>query len=146
MNSIYWLVAIAVFVVIEIITLGLTTIWFAGGAFVAFLLSLAFDNLIAELAVFIVVSLVLLIFTRPIAAKYFNGQRVKTNYEGLIGKEARVISRIDNLNACGQVSLNGQEWSARAVSDKDIIESGETVEVKDVSGVKLIVEVKKEEV
>lgn len=38
MNSIYWLLLIIVLLVIEIITLGLTTIWFAGGALVAFIL------------------------------------------------------------------------------------------------------------
>lgn len=145
MNSIYWLIGIAVFLVIEIVTLGLTTIWFAGGALVAFFLSLVFDNLILEFAVFIVISLVLLFFTRPVAAKFFNGQRVKTNYEGLIGKKAKVTGRIDNQNACGQVILNGQEWTARAVNDRDIIEVDEVVVVKDISGVKLIVEVEKEE-
>lgn len=146
MNPIYWLIGIAVFLIIEIITLGLTTIWFAGGAFVAFLLSLVFDNMLLELIVFLVVSLILLIFTRPIAAKYFNKQRVKTNYEGLIGKEAKVISKIDNFNASGQVILDGQEWTARSTNDNNIIEAGERVVVRNIAGVKLIVDVKREDI
>jgi membrane protein implicated in regulation of membrane protease activity len=145
MNSIYWLIALAVFIIIEIITLGLTTIWFAGGSLIAFLLSLVYDNLILEVVVFLVVSLVLLIFTRPIAAKYFNKQRVKTNYESLIGKEARVTEKIDNFNASGQVIVEGQEWSARAVNDQKVIAPGERVVIRSISGIKLIVDNERED-
>lgn len=144
MNSIYWLIALAVLLIIEIITLGLTTIWFAGGALIAFLLSLFGDNVTLEIVVFFIVSLALLIFTRPIAAKYFNKQRTKTNYESLIGKEARVIEKIDNFNASGQVILSGQEWAARAVDDHNIIDLGKRVIVRNVTGVKLIVEIEEE--
>ncbi len=140
MNSIYWLIALAVFLVIEIITLGLTTIWFAGGALIAFLLSLIVDNSILEFVVFIIVSFVLLYFTRPIAQKYFNKQRIKTNYESLIGRDGKVIEKIDNFNNTGQVIVNGQEWTARALIDQEIIETGEKVVIREVSGVKLIVE------
>lgn len=93
MNSSYWLIALAVFLVIEIATLGLTTIWFAGGALIAFLLSLVTDNFILEFSAFIIVSLVLLFFTRPIAQRFFNKQRVKTNYESLIGRHGKVIEK-----------------------------------------------------
>lgn len=141
MNSIYWLIALAVFLVIEIITLGLTTIWFAGGALVAFILSLITDNIILEVALFFIVSLVLLFFTRPIAVRYFNKQRVKTNYQSIIGREGKVIERIDNFNNTGQVTINGQEWTARSNQDENIIEIGSRVIVKEVAGVKLIVEV-----
>ena len=145
MNSTYWLITLAVLLVIEIITLGLTTIWFAGGALVAFLLSLVSDNFILELVVFLVVSFVLLFFTRPIAQKYFNKQRVKTNYESLIGKDGKVIERIDNFNNTGQVVVGGLEWTARALDSQEIIETGERVIIRKVSGVKLIVEVEEEE-
>lgn len=145
MNSTYWLIALAVLLVIEIITLGLTTIWFAGGALVAFLLSLVSDSFILELVVFLVVSLVLLFFTRPIAQKYFNKQRVKTNYESLIGRDGKVIERIDNFNNTGQVVVGGLEWTARALDSQEIIETGERVIIRKVSGVKLIVEVEEEE-
>ncbi len=146
MNSTYWLITLAVLLVIEIITLGLTTIWFAGGALVAFLLSLVSDSFILELVVFLVVSLVLLFFTRPIAQKYFNKQRVKTNYESLIGRDGKVIERIDNFNNTGQVMVGGLEWSARALDSQEIIETGERVIIREVSGVKLIVEIEKEEI
>lgn len=145
MNSIYWLIALAVLLVIEIITLGLTTIWFAGGALIALLISLVMDNLILEFVAFLVVSLALLIFTRPFAAKYFNRGRVKTNYEVLIGKEAKVTQRIDNFNSTGQVIVNGQEWTARAMKEDSIIEPGKRVVVREISGIKLIVDMKEED-
>lgn len=143
-NSVYWLIALALLIFIEILTLGLTTIWFAGGALVAFIVSLFFDNLIVEIILFLVVSLVLLYYTRPIVLKYFNPKRTRTNYEGVIGKEAVVIITIDNINAVGQVIVDGQEWSAKSVHS-EVIEKGAKVLIHDVIGVKLIVSQIKEE-
>lgn len=143
-NSIYWLIVLAVLIFIEIITLGLTTIWFAGGALVAFIFSLFFDNLLVEMILFLVVSLLLLYFTRPLVIKYFNPKRTRTNYEGVIGKEALVIVTIDNYNAIGQVVVDGQEWSAKS-AEGEVIEKGTRVIVREVVGVKLIVSIKKEE-
>jgi membrane protein implicated in regulation of membrane protease activity len=143
-NSILWLLILAILIFIEIITLGLTTIWFAGGALVAFIISLFIDNLLLELILFLVVSMVLLYFTRPLVLKYFNPKRTKTNYEGVIGKVALVITTIDNMNAVGQVIVDGQEWSAKAMEDV-VIEKGHKVKVHGITGVKLIVSVYKEE-
>jgi membrane protein implicated in regulation of membrane protease activity len=142
-NSIAWLILLAFLIFIEIITLGLTTIWFAGGALVAFIVSLFYDNLILEIILFVIVSLVLLFFTRPIVKKYFNSTRTKTNYEAVIGKEALVTSTIDNINNAGWAIVNGLEWSARSV-DGQIIEKGTKVIIESVSGVKLMVSIKKE--
>ncbi len=144
MDSMYWLVILAIFLLIEIITLGLTTIWFAGGSLVSFFLSLLVDNMILEITVCLIVSFLLLFFTRPVAKKYFNKQRIKTNIDLLIGKEVKVIETIDNLNGKGWVILNGQEWMARAMNDDTIIPEGERVTVRRVSGVKLIVDIKEE--
>lgn len=146
MEAIYWLIGLAVLLVIEIITLGLTTIWFAAGALVAFIAALIGMNVFVQILLFLVVSILLLYFTRPVAVKYFNSKRVKTNYESLIGKEAKVLERIDNFNATGTALLDGQEWTARAFDDNEIIEEGTKVIVVKISGVKLIVEIQKEEV
>ena len=144
MNSIAWLIILAVLVFLEIITLGLTTIWFAGGALVAFIVSLFYDNLLIEIVLFLTISLLLLFFTRPVVIKYFNPKRVKTNYEGVVGKEAIVNVAIDNMKAVGQVIVDGQVWSARSAKG-EIIEKGSKVMVQSVSGVKLIV-FKKEDI
>lgn len=146
MEAIYWLIGLAVLLVIEIITLGLTTIWFAAGALVAFIAALIGMNVFVQILLFLIVSILLLYFTRPVAVKYFNSKRVKTNYESLIGKEAKVLERIDNFNATGTALLDGQEWTARAFDDNEIIEEGTKVIVVKISGVKLIVEIQKEEV
>ena len=137
-NSIYWLIILAVLIAIEFFTLGLTTIWFAGGALVAFIVSLFMDILFLEIVLFIAVSLALLFFTRPIVIKYFNPKRVRTNYERIIGKEALVTLKIDNINAAGEVIVEGQYWSARSV-EGNIIEEGSRVVVEEVQGVKLMV-------
>ena len=87
-----------------------------------------------------VISLILLFFTRPIAVKYFNKDRVKTNVESMVGRQAIVTDEIDNLKAAGQVTVNGQEWTARSWDEKVKIPVGEVVTVRAINGVKLIVE------
>ncbi len=138
MEGVFWLFIVVVMAIIEIITLGLTTIWFAGGALVAFIASLLGANLIVQIVLFIVVSVGLLALTRPLAVKFLNKDRESTNAESLIGKRAVVKQEIDNLNAQGMVSVNGQEWTARAYEEK-IIPEGATVEIMEISGVKLLV-------
>jgi len=134
-----WLAALVVFIVIEIVTMGLTTIWFAGGALIALLLALANTPMIVQAIVFLVVSMILLICTRPLAVKYFNQKREKTNVDSMIEKQAIVLKEINNLQETGKVSLGGMEWSARAYENDVIIPVGAVVEIKEVRGVKLIV-------
>ncbi len=136
---IFWLVFFIIAIAIEVMTLGLTSIWFAGGALIALVLSMFNLPVVFQVIVFIAVSLALLIFTRPIAVRYFNKDRLKTNVETLIGKQAIVINEIDNLQGIGQVTVGGQEWSARSADDKKQFAVGEVVEVVAVNGVKLIV-------
>jgi len=138
MNSVFWLIILAVLIFMEIMTLGLTTIWFAGGALSAFIVSLFFNNLLVEVILFLVISLVLLYFTKPLVIKYFNPKETNANYEGVIGKDALVIIKIDNMNAVGQVTVDGQEWSARSL-EGNMIEKGTKVKVRGISGVNLIV-------
>ena len=143
MDGIVWLIVFVVMIIIEIITLGLSTIWFAGGALVAFLASLAGAGIPVQVVLFLVVSFLLLAVTRPIAVKYFNKDRTKTNAESLIGAVAVVQETIDNLQATGRVQVHGQEWAAR--SENDItIEPGTEVLVEEIHGVKLIVKSKTE--
>ena len=137
--SIIWLVVLAILLVIEFLTLGLTTVWFAGGALVAFLVSLAGGPLWLQLLMFIAVSVVLLLFTRPLAVKYLNKDVQKTNVDSIPGQKGIVTATIDNLKAEGQVTIQGMEWTARA-KNGNTIEKGKVVRVTAVEGVKLIVE------
>ncbi len=135
-----WLIVFVACIIIEIATMGLATIWFAGGSLVAAVASVAGAPLFVQILLFFAVSLVLLYFTRPIAVKYFNKDRVKTNAESLIGKQAIVISEINNLQGIGQVTVGGQEWSARNAADDSKIIVGSVVIIRAISGVKLMVE------
>jgi len=141
-----WLIFLVVMLVIEIITMGLTTIWFAGGALVAFVLALFNVPLVVQIFACLIVSLGLLFFTRPVAVKYFNKDRARTNIEGMIGAEAIVLSEIDNVQEVGRVSVGGKDWMARSSKNGVKIPAGTVVIVKSVSGVKLIVEEKREEI
>lgn len=134
-----WLVVLIVTIAIEVGTLGLTSIWFAGGALAALIVAVFSLPVWLQILIFFVVSLLLLVFTRPIAVKYFNKDRVRTNVESMVGRQAIVISEIDNLQGIGQVTVSGQEWSARSEDDKVNMAVGTVVVVVAVSGVKLIV-------
>ncbi len=136
---IVWLVILIVAIGIEVGTLGLTSIWFAGGALIAVVAAAFSLPVWLQVMLFLTVSLLLMVFTRPVAVKYFNKDRVRTNVESMIGRQAIVISEIDNLQGIGQVTVGGQEWSARSEDDRQRMAVGTVVTVAAVSGVKLIV-------
>jgi len=142
--TIGWLIFIAVCLLLELATVSLTTIWFAGGAIVACILAALGVPAYIQIIVFLIVSIVLLIFTRPLAMKYFNKNRTKTNVDSIAGKQAIVTKAINNLKAEGQVTLDGMEWTARTTEDGNNIPEGAVVTVVEVQGVKLIVEERKE--
>ena len=143
METIFWLILFVVLLIIEIFTMGLTTVWFEGGALVAFVLAFAGLGLPVQIIVFLLVSILLLVLTRPIAIKFFNQERQKTNADSLIGQRAVVLETIDTLHGTGRVEVNGMEWSAKAEDAAAVIEAGAVVSVEGIQGVKLIV--KKEE-
>ena len=140
MLNLIWLGLFILLLVIEIITVGLTTIWFAAGALAALAANVLGADLIIQIIIFLAVSIVLLIFTRPWAEKHLNRKRVRTNYEREIGKVIRITEKVDNLNQTGKSVVDGQEWTVRSQSSNDILEKDELAKVIAVSGVKLIVE------
>ncbi len=137
---VFWLIVLAICAVVELITMGLTSVWFAGGALVAACISLVCPFFWVQVIAFIVVSVLLLIFTKPIAVKFFNKGRIKTNAESLIGQRAIVVSEIDNLKGIGEVTVSGLDWSARTEEDGLVIPEKAVVVIKRIEGVKLIVE------
>lgn len=139
MASVCWLIAFVAFIGIELYTMVLTTVWFAGGALVAFILSLFGVGVTVQLIVFVITSFILLFFTRPLASKYLNGRTVKTNVDSLIGRTARITAQVNNQLGTGTAVLGGQEWTARALRDEDIYSEGTMVKVYEIHGVKLIV-------
>ena len=140
-TSICWLAVFVLLIVIELATMGLTTIWFAGGAVAGFIASMLGANVVIQAGVFFVVSIVLLIFTRPFAVRYINSNKTKTNIDGLIGQEALVLEEINNIRETGCARLEGKEWTARSVDDT-VIPADTVVIVERIEGVKLIVKTK----
>ena len=136
--SIIWLAAAIGFAVAEAISVGLTSMWFALGSLAALLVCGLGGALWLQFTVFCAVSLLTLALLRPLAKKYFTPKLTATNADRNIGREAVVLEEIDNLRATGQVSVGGVVWTARAEGDR-VIPKGETVRIRRIEGVKLIV-------
>ena len=137
--SIFWLAAVIVLGVVEALTVGLVTVWFALGALAALISSLFGGPLWLQILLFIVVTAVTLVTTRPLVKKYFGKSSHKaTNADMVIGKQAHVTEDIDNLMGEGAVKCMGKEWSARS-ENGEAIAKGETVTAVKIEGVKLIV-------
>lgn len=134
----FWLIAAVVFAVIELITLQLVSIWLAAGS-VGALIALSFNASVPlQFLVFVIVSGVLLIFTRPIVKRLTVKKVEATNADRLIGQVATVTEEISNHDAKGAVLISGVTWTARSV-DNTVIPKGDKVKIERIEGVKLIV-------
>lgn len=141
MNPVYfWLITMILFIGFELATMGLTTMWFALGALVALAVAAVGGPVGLQVIVFFAVSLLALFCFRNLAKEHFNRNRVKTNADSLIGRKGIVTEDISNIYATGQVTIAGQEWTARSVDDNVTLEKGEMVVIRSISGVKLMVE------
>ncbi len=133
-----WLAIMIILVIIEVVTLGLVCIWFAGGALIAAIIAVFGGPWWLQLIAFVAVSAVLLIFTKPVAKKYFTDKIQKTNSEDLVGKKVMVTETVDNVRATGVAVASGLEWTARAREDGVTFDKGEIALVQAIEGVKLI--------
>ena len=135
--AVIWLALAVIFLIIEAITVGLATIWFAAGAFAAFVLSLLNVPVLAQVVIFLAVSCCLLVFTRKIFVEKLRTGSESTNVDALIGETGIVTEEIRPLTV-GQVKINGQIWSALG-KDDETIEKDRLVKVIAIEVVKLIV-------
>ena len=134
----FWAVAIVVFAILEAITTQLVSVWFIVGSIAALLSRWLGAPFYLQLIVFVGVSAITLVRTRPLIKKHLKPKNEPTNADRVIGQTAVVTETIDNLAAKGQVKVDGQIWSARC-SEDTVIEEGKQVEIKRIDGVKLIV-------
>lgn len=139
MMAIVWIALIIIFAAVEIVTVGLTSIWFAGGALAALLCYALGLSELWQFIIFVTVSLVLLLFTRPWALKYLKPYLIKTNYEQVIDENVCLTENIDNIKGTGTAVYKGQEWTARAYDNNKTFEAGSIVKVKEIRGVTLYV-------
>ena len=141
---VFWLAATVVFVLVEIMTVGLTSIWFAAGSFVAFIIALLGGNVVVRGIAFILVSVVLLALTKPWAGKYINSRTVKTNVDSLVGERTVLTEDADSMKQTGKAVVNGRSGQSDRRTRLRVIRKGELIEVVKISGVKLIVKRVKE--
>ncbi len=134
-----WLVLTAAFLIFEACTATLLTTWFAIGSGVAAVLAAVGVPMGWQVAVFFVVSVVLLLCARPFFNKILMKKKVLTNKDSLIGTRTFVTERVDNLAQTGYVKINGVFWVARSYDDNVVADEGELVEIAQIQGNKLIV-------
>lgn len=138
-----WLIVIVLAGLLEAATMQLSSIWFIGGGLLSLLIALIGGPLWLQIVLFILVSVVLLVFTRPILMDKLQLGKNKTNADSLIGETCIVNEPIDNVKSEGSVKIKSLIWTARSVNDEITFKKGDRVVVSEIQGVKLIV--KKEE-
>ena len=134
-----WLALLIVFIIIEVATVQLVTLWFAIGSLAALLTSIATDNIVIQVCVMLVVSALSLVLTRPFVKKLTKNEVHPTNADTNINQEGIVTEEINNLLGKGGVKIGGTLWTARSSREELIIPEGAKVIVEQIQGVKLIV-------
>ncbi|WP_324824188.1 NfeD family protein [Sinanaerobacter sp. ZZT-01] len=137
-GALVWIFIAVIFAVIEALTMGLTTIWFSAGAVCAAVVSMLHAHMLMQVIVFLVVSVVLLYFTKPLAEKKLRIGQEKTNADALIGRKGLVVAEIAPYQT-GLVKVDGQVWTAIGMTNDTHIENGTEVTITKIQGVKLIV-------
>lgn len=134
---IMWLAVGVVFLIVELLTTALVSIWFVPSAIITCLLSFVVDNLLIQIAIFVALSAVFMVVCRKIYNKHIKKpvDDVDQN-EKLIGKTAKVAEDTNGIS--GRILVGDVYW--KAVSENgDIIPKGETVKIKSVNGTTLVI-------
>lgn len=136
--SFIWLSIVIVLSILELITTQLVSIWFVIAGIAAFIVSLFMDSIFVQIAIFVVLTVLLLIVTKPMVKKIMNFKKISTNSDKNIGRKAFVTTEINNKKETGEVKIDSMFWSARSVDDTVIPENSEVI-IESIKGVKLIV-------
>ena len=139
-NTIYifWTVLVIIFAVFEGVTAQLVSIWFVIGALASLISAFFGANPAIQIVIFIAVSILALVITRPLVKKYINPTKERTNADKVLGQVGIVVEDINNIQSKGQVKIDGKIWSARSL-DNSLIPENEKVIIERIEGVKLIV-------
>lgn len=135
-----WLIAAGVFFIMEIATVGFMIFWLGVAALIVCLVSLFTANIFVQMSIFVVLSALLLLCTRPFVEKFVikKDEKVITNAYSIIGKEAIVTSSFDTSSKVGQIKIGSEKWTAKSVND-EILNEGDKVKIETIDGVKAIV-------
>ncbi len=139
-----WLGVTILAAVAEAAAPALVSIWFVPGGLAALIVSLLGGPIWLQILLFLVVSTLALLVTRPLAKRIQKEKAESTNADMVLGCTALVTEDISNLLGIGRVAVRGNSWAARSVEDSTVISKGETVRVERIEGVKLIVRPEKE--
>ena len=139
----FWLIVAGIFFIGEMLTTGFLIFWLGIGSILAMIVSFFTDNLIIQTAVFVISSCLLIFFTKPFVDKFItkNEKKVKTNAYSIIGKVGIVIEEINPMLGTGLVKVGTETWSAIS-EDKSIIKKDAQIEIKEITGVKVVVQEK----
>jgi Membrane protein implicated in regulation of membrane protease activity len=136
-----WLVLFVIFVVAEVATVGaLVSIWFCVGSLAAMVAARAGTSLIVQVVVFLVVSIALLVLTKPFIKKVLKQKSEPTNADVIIGHVGVVVEEIDNFAEKGAVKIDGKVWTARSLDSGKGIQKDSKVRIVKIQGVKVLVE------
>ena len=136
--AIGWFALTVILLIAEAATVTVISLWFAAGALAAMVTALLGGPVWIQTVVFVLVSAAALTALRPLVRKHLTPKLTATNIDSVIGSVGIVTGAIDNLNATGQVKLNGMEWSARSTSGEPM-KVGTKVRVDKIEGVKVFV-------
>lgn len=136
--EVLWIIAIVVFAVIEGAVSGLVSIWFAFGAFFALIATLLGAGALAQIIIFIAVSVLAFIFIRRWAKDTIMNKTEKTDIDRIIGKKVLITEKVDNTHNTGKAKINDLEWKVKSAGG-EIIAEGEEASVERIEGVRLIV-------
>ncbi len=137
-EAIIWLIAAVVLGVIEASTVNLITLWFAVSALIVTIIASFGAGMGVQITVFIVVSAILVVSTRPLARRFLNRKTIATNADRIISAKGVTIEEINSLKGTGQVKVMGQVWSAKTVNGENIAD-GTPVTIVALEGVKVVV-------
>ena len=136
MGSMFWFIATIAFIILEVISTALISIWFALSAFIVFIITYFMSNTLIEIIIFCILSIIFLLLTRPIYNKYFKKKIVNTNVYSIIGKEF-ILKESITKDSLGKIKIDDQIWNV--ISNSGDIKAGEKVIVEDINGTKLVV-------
>ncbi len=142
---ILWLILLIACMVVELITVGLVSIWLAAGALVSLIVAASGGPFWLQVVLFFAVSALALLITRPLAKRYINRRVHPTNADSLVGAVITVKETVDNRAETGMGVVHGQEWTLRSSDDRVVLPMDCLAKVVEIQGVKLIVEMYKEE-
>lgn len=135
-----WFLILVILVVIEILTVNLVVVWFIIGSVFAFFSAFLTESFNYQFVVFVLFTLISIIFAKNNLNYFFNFKKTATNADSLIGQICLVTEEVNNLSNMGKVIIGENTWSALSKDGNIVIKLGAKVKILEIRGVKVIVE------